>query len=409
MKFLFSVGLIVLFSNSVSFASTPYDELFPYYAEVCGVTRMDGGGPGGHAVIYLKGACLNREAEYPQVRLCSEDDSEEGTVLSIDRNFKNVEWVGIEGREFALHGGLHPDKSFSIKQLAQITTSALDSKFFEGIQTHDVPDELPAVYRQYSIARRALGTDYALTVARKGSCWKLPINVEQLSAIIEKANAQNTFHQDPRHPYHWNGIGNNCSHFIINLLAAAQILQPVRTGAIFPTHFFLKVPRSSFKIVSPSSMMVGLGNQIKKYRVPSVTEAYRDKKLKNSLRAFGRLPFQHGIILEVLKFHQTDNERYQVHHNRLGRPGDRKKLEKMEKDLDLQDLMFNLARFYEKYLEAKSTLVSLEQLQTKNKKYRTLEFREFYSQYVEWLDESLTDVKDKLSHISEKFASDPNL
>ena len=52
-----------------------YDQLYPYYVEVCAVSQIrakftEYGGSGGHAVMYLKGACRDTQAEYPTIEVC---------------------------------------------------------------------------------------------------------------------------------------------------------------------------------------------------------------------------------------------------------------------------------------------------------------------------------------------------
>lgn len=401
MIFFMILFFLPLLTSSTTFGSPTYDDLFPYYAEVCGLTRMVGGGPGGHAVIYLKGACLNHEAGYPQIRFCDPQKLETGTLLSIDRSFKNAEWVGIENREFAIHGLLKPEDPFDLSRLSLITRYAYHAHFFQGIQTYDNSKRIPADDHEYIVARQALGTDYAITLARKGSCWKIPVSVEQLGSMIQKANQLNSDHLDPKSPYRWNALGNNCSHFIINLLAAAHILKPIKTGAFFPANLFLNVPASSYQIAAPSTLMVKLGRKIKKKAIPSVVKAFRNKTIRVALQTYGRLPIQHGTILEVLKFHHHGNERFRLRNQRLGRPGDRNKLEKMEEDLDLQDLILNLTQYHTQYLNAEAELPSLEELQARHKKLRTSDFSTFFGQYSQWLKGSIQDTKEKLNQLQD--------
>ena len=50
-----------------------YDELFPYYVELCATSQFrskltGAGGLAGHAVMYIKGACKDERASFPQLR-----------------------------------------------------------------------------------------------------------------------------------------------------------------------------------------------------------------------------------------------------------------------------------------------------------------------------------------------------
>ncbi|HEY1861559.1 MAG TPA: hypothetical protein VGG61_14460, partial [Gemmataceae bacterium] len=77
-----------------------YDRLFPYYVELCATSQFRSklkgeGGVAGHAVMYIKGACKDEQAPYPQLRRCRVaatelDDPEHGAGVSVGRWFRNV-------------------------------------------------------------------------------------------------------------------------------------------------------------------------------------------------------------------------------------------------------------------------------------------------------------------------------
>jgi len=85
--------------------SAAYDELFPHHIEVCALSRikpLDEGKKGsraGHAVLFLEGACRDETFGFPQLRVCSNgrplEHSETGTGISVNRMFKNVNWVAV--------------------------------------------------------------------------------------------------------------------------------------------------------------------------------------------------------------------------------------------------------------------------------------------------------------------------
>jgi hypothetical protein len=386
-----------------------YNELFPYYAEVCGFTRMDGGGPGGHAVIYLRGACRDQDASYPRVKLCSEEGVDRGTVLSVDRSFRNVEWVGIEDHDFGLYGGLELGEPLSDDVFLSITNEAYRSRAFRGIRAYDVADDLPEEAREYLIAHGALSTDYAINFARKGSCWKIPLAKAQLQAMVTYANDLNDSHQEPENPYRWNALGNNCTHFIVNLLASAGILREVKTGAIFPENVFRGLPMASFRFITPSSLVAEIGAKVERRQIPGVEKAFWEIRLRKSLLEFGRLPFQDGVILETMKFHQEGNAKFRLRSGRMGKPGDRSKIEEMEQDSDLKNLTLNLVTYYGLYEKAYQNLASLDEIQKNRKSLNTDEFRDFYQAYSEWLARSLEEIKEKLSVLGILHAEDSSL
>ena len=91
-----------------------YDELFPYYVELCATSQFrskltGAGGIAGHAVMYIKGACKDERASFPQLRRCRVvatelDDPEHGAGVSVGRWFRNVNWVAISGLQTFLSG-----------------------------------------------------------------------------------------------------------------------------------------------------------------------------------------------------------------------------------------------------------------------------------------------------------------
>ena len=85
-----------------------YDRLYPYHAEVCAVTQirpLDApvGGSAGHAVMYLKGACKQPDASFPLLETC---EGRPGVGISVNKMFRNVNWVAIPERDFFLQGDL---------------------------------------------------------------------------------------------------------------------------------------------------------------------------------------------------------------------------------------------------------------------------------------------------------------
>jgi len=79
----------------VNWPEPEYEEFYPHYAELCAVSQFrpkvgTGGGSPGHGVMYLKGACLDPDSEYPRLVRCSEPSTSEfdehhGTGISVNR------------------------------------------------------------------------------------------------------------------------------------------------------------------------------------------------------------------------------------------------------------------------------------------------------------------------------------
>ena len=93
-----------------------YDQLFPYYVELCATSqfrpKLKGeGGVAGHAVMYIKGACKDEQAAFPQLRRCRVaatdlHDPEHGAGVSVGRWFQNVNWVAVPGYDLFYQGNL---------------------------------------------------------------------------------------------------------------------------------------------------------------------------------------------------------------------------------------------------------------------------------------------------------------
>src|SRR5262249_39102106 len=95
-----------------------YGRLFPYYAELCALSEIKkkpgfgvdigSGGPGGHSVLYLNGACRDRGAGYPTLTMCDPNAADQGVGLSVNAHYRNTLWVATQGRDFFFNGGLGP-------------------------------------------------------------------------------------------------------------------------------------------------------------------------------------------------------------------------------------------------------------------------------------------------------------
>ena len=101
-------------------AEPVYDQLYPYYVEVCAVSQIrakfaEHGGSPGHAVMYLKGACRDTEAEYPTIEVCDAgavdlSDPETGVGISVNKYLGNVNWIAIPGKSLFYRGNLEEDQ-----------------------------------------------------------------------------------------------------------------------------------------------------------------------------------------------------------------------------------------------------------------------------------------------------------
>jgi hypothetical protein len=150
-----------------------YVELFPYYASICALSQIratftEHGGTPGHAVMFLRGACKDEDATYPRLELCPEEEVETGdanfgTGISVNKTFRNVNWVLIEGRDMFFDGMLEPGEVLDEAHAREVLDTAIAEELWAGIEIHDKykpPSDSDEDWL-HLIAREMLGTDFA--------------------------------------------------------------------------------------------------------------------------------------------------------------------------------------------------------------------------------------------------------
>src|SRR5262245_6608960 len=111
-----------------------YDRLFPYYVELCATSQFRSklkgeGGVAGHAVMYIKGACKDERASFPQLRRCHRaatelDDPEHGVGVSVGRWFRNINWVAVPGYKLFFQGDINPGETLTQEHFAATVRDA---------------------------------------------------------------------------------------------------------------------------------------------------------------------------------------------------------------------------------------------------------------------------------------------
>lgn len=248
----FIMGFVSVAANSAVAASdldpVQYDKLFPQYAELCAGSQyrdqVDGnGGPNGHGVLFLKGACRDMSAEYPQLKVC---DNGPGVGISTYFAFKNVLWVATEGREFFLRGGLDPKSPVTQKEIDQVIKSAQKQGILKNVEMHDWimkgqnDNKWKTLFgaqedSEHYKYRMSLGTDWALGLARNMYCSRIPMTKNMVAKAVAHLNEENrkAFHREKGYEngYIWDVALNNCMHTAYNALAAAGMWAPKQIKA----------------------------------------------------------------------------------------------------------------------------------------------------------------------------------
>ena len=83
------------------------------------------GGPAGHEILYIKGACKDDDAPFPQLRqyrsvATSLKDPEHGAGVSVNQLFRNVNWVVTPGYELIFPGGLARGERLTPARLSRV-------------------------------------------------------------------------------------------------------------------------------------------------------------------------------------------------------------------------------------------------------------------------------------------------
>jgi hypothetical protein len=289
-----------------------YETLFPYYVELCAGSQFRAkltgeGGLAGHAVMYLKGACREQDAPFPQLRRCrvaatSLDDPEHGVGISVGRWFKNVNWVAIPGYHLFFDGNLKLGEPLTRTQFEAVEQQAMDRGLYRGVTFHRYPGAQSDTDLREFLKKDGIGTDFALQFARTVFCARLPVTAPMMDQEIAFLNDKNREYAEGKADYNWSVWADNCVHTVRNALAAANIWSPLSVRAIKIRQIFnLAIPANEF--VNLAELMTqddGIGD----YRA-----ILDDGPRRDAFHEFDWLPTEPGALLKALPVH-APNELY---------------------------------------------------------------------------------------------------
>ena len=286
-----------------------YDHLFPYYVELCATSQFRSklkgeGGVAGHAVMYLKGACKDEQAPYPQLRRCrvaatEPDDPEHGAGISVNRWFQNVNWVAVPGYKLFYEGNLKFGERLTQAQFDATVHDTIEKGVYKGVQFHDFPSAGPGAGLENFVANEGIGTDLALQFARSVFCARIPVTAQMMDEIIAFLNDKNREYAEGEADYNWSVWADNCAHTLRNALAAANIWSPLSVRAIkFRQIFNLAVPANEFVNLA----VLGTSGNIADYR-----EIQSDRPERDAFYEFHWLPTRHGALLKTLPVHEPND------------------------------------------------------------------------------------------------------
>ncbi len=286
-----------------------YEKLFPYYVELCATSqfrpKLKGeGGVAGHAVMYIKGACKDERAPFPQLRRCHAvatnlDDPEHGAGVSVGRWFRNVNWVAVPGYKLFYEGNLKTGERLTQAHFEATVRDAINKDVYKGVEFHDYPTAGAQSGLEDFVVKEGVGTDFAIMFARSAFCARLPVTGPMVDEVIAFLNDKNREYAEGKADYNWSVWADNCVHTLRNALAAASIWSPLSVRAVkFLQIFNLAVPANEFVNLAE----LGTEGDIEDYR-----EIQRNGPQRDALHEFGWLPTRHGALLKTLPVHEPND------------------------------------------------------------------------------------------------------
>jgi hypothetical protein len=283
-----------------------YEKLFPYYVELCAASQWrskltgESGGAAGHAIMYLKGACKDDDAPFPQLRRCrraatSIDDPEHGTGISVNQFFKNVNWVAVPGYDLVFNGHLRPGAWLTRAQFEAVEQEAIAKDVYKGVVFHRIPDAGRRPVLSAFLERGGVGTDLALQFARSVFCARLPVTAGMMDQIIAFLNDKNREYAEGKADYNWSAWADNCSHTLRNALAAANIWSPLSVRAV-------KL-RQVFNLAIPANQFVNLAELMTGENLDDYRDILRNGRRRDAFHEFHWLPTRQGALLLTLPVH----------------------------------------------------------------------------------------------------------
>ena len=407
-----TVLMLIAFAPIMGYAKAAptYDSLHPYYAEFCAVTQLtpiegEGGGIGGHGVMFLKGVCRDVSQGYPRLKVCDPKsidlkNPESGVSISVDKMFKNANWVASDGKDFIMTGGVRANKPVSEASEDAVVKKILSQRLLGGIQVHEqyLESKPATMSSEEFVARSAISTDFALNFGRNVLCARMPIQAKMLPAMVQYLNQRNDEYRGEK-VYNWSGIYNNCAHTTRNAFAASGIMRKLKTDQFAPLQLFnLAVPSNQFLD------LMRLGNDTS---LRDVVGFYNDKYKRQMLVENDWMAVQPGVLTEIVMAHGFENSRYNT-----GKSGfilqdmpvlniKKRQLETILKDARYSDIRTNLLMFQAKYQDALEKKISIERLRedaNANGKGELdgPEFAAFYAKYYSHLERALSEVQAQL-------------
>jgi hypothetical protein len=334
-----------------------YEDLAAHYVELCAVSQyrpLEGelGGSPGHAVMYLKGACVDEAAAYPRLRPCRRStmdiaDTEHGAGVSVNRWFRNVNWVATPGKHLFYDGEVNDYELLDQARFDATVDRAIELGMFKGVRFHPKPGAESEPDLRELVAGESIGTDFALRFGRTVFCTRLPMRREMLQRVMDYLNGLNEEYFSGEADYQWSGYSDNCVHTLHNALAAAGVWKP---KSIQGTKI-----RQFFHIAVPANTVVELAFLSNKYPIENYAKIRRDPLRWQGLVEHAWLPAVPGALMKTLPILQV-NELYDTRYRMFSLGGwfgneTLKRAQQLMRDGRSLQLDANLRFFHQRYTQ----------------------------------------------------------
>ncbi len=296
-----------------------YASFYPYFAEYCAVSEfnkkkgfgvdIEGGGPGGHTVFYLNGACRVRDAGYPVLALCDETPDGmmgRGVGLSVNDHYRNANWTATEGRDFFYHGALAPGEAVTRASYERIQDQAKAMGILDGVVYHQaaLADKPATMSEQNYMYNIAAGTDYAIDIARDRFCARVPLDRGKMDIIVRYLNGLNEPYRTGRKEFHWDVLRDNCTYLAHNALAAVGLwpMLPINRPLLI----------AAFDFPTPKNEFVNVMWRANDMPIADPEALYHDDMARIALLQLGWIATEPGALAEATPEVQP-NEVYNDH------------------------------------------------------------------------------------------------
>jgi hypothetical protein len=308
-------------TERIAAAASAYEDILPYYAEVCALSELRKkpgfgvplrSGIGGHLLLYLNGVRVTRSDGYPvlDVNPPGPRAGQDGAAISVNSHYRNANWVAVEDRDFVFRGALAPGEALTREAYARTQARARARGLLDGIEFHerffqDKPAGMSAEDFKYEIS---VATDYGAQFGRDCYRARLPLDAARMRRVVDFLNGVNEPYRTGRRIYRWRLFNDNCVHVAHNALAAAGFWPPWPTGqpAIL----------AAFRFPVPKNTLVDLARRANDLPIEDAEALFADADIRRLLLDGGTLPTGPGALTSVAAAIAA-NEVYDVRRLRL--------------------------------------------------------------------------------------------